>query len=194
MKPPILTLVIALITLPALLAADPGTEEDKQALRDLAAIYETAIAEDDLARLEQHLAEGFTSAMVTGERVEGFAGLEDYWEGLKELIGEGGSYRVTLEPEDTDFRNGVAVAKGNATERVTLSSGSEITFPSQWTAVCIQEDGAWKLLRAQGTMNPVENPFIARAFKVTAITAGGIAGIAGILVGLLIGSRFRRKK
>ena len=187
----IITAAIALI-FPALpLHADSGSEADKQALRDLAATYEKAITDDDLSPIAPHLAEGFSGVMLTSDQVEGFAGLDRYWTSIKDLIGEGGSYRITLKPEDTDFRGDLALAKGDALEQVTLPNGKLIEFPSKWTAVCIRQNGVWKLLRVHATINPLENPFTAKAKTISNLIVGGSAGLGGLLLGFLFGRRKR---
>ena len=188
---PILPLAAILLQPFSQLEADPGTETDKQALRDLATSYQEAIANGDLGPLEQHLAKGFSGAMVTGKSVEGFDGLVGYWAALKSQIGEGGSYRVTLEPDDTDFRGDVAVAKGSAQEVVTMPGGDQFKFSSLWTAICVRDSGDWKLLRVQGTMDPVENPFVERVRSASMLFTGVIAGAVCLIAGFFIG-RWKR--
>ena len=54
-------------------------EADKQALRDLKATYEQAIAAGDLSVIEPYLADDFTAVMITADEVEDYDGIKAYW-------------------------------------------------------------------------------------------------------------------
>lgn len=177
--------LLAAICLPAF-----AIEEDKQALRDLRSIYEKAIADRNLDALKPHLAADFTAVMITADEVKGFDGIIAYWGKVEEFLGDGGTYQVSIDSDDSIFEGNLAIAKGRALEQVKLGSGREIEFTSQWTAIARKESGAWKLVRIHATIDPLANPIIhsLQRIKFWSIAAAGL--LLGIIAGLLI----RRKK
>ena len=165
-------------------------EKNKQALRDLKAIYERAIAEKNLELIKPHLAADFTAVMITADEVEDYDGIKAYWAKVEEFIGEDGTYTVSVEPDDTIFEGNIAIAKGTAKEHV-IRNGKTIDLTSKWTAIARQEGGTWKLVRIQASIDPVKNPIITALNKGKLWLTGGVAGVVGLLIGLMLG---RRKK
>jgi len=68
--------------------------------------------------------------------------------------------------------------------------GKEFEFHSRWTATLVKENGRWLLASYHVSLNALDNPLINSAKKSLIWAAVG-TGVAGLLVGLLIG---RRKK
>lgn len=101
-----------------------------------------------------------TGVMVTGEPVAGLVGLEAYWNKIQGLIGPGGSYQVKVNVDKSDLYGDLAVSSGTTDDTVRLASGKELRFNSLWTTISRKENGEWKLIRLQATMDPVENVFI----------------------------------
>lgn len=178
------TLLFLLVPCLPLLAS----EQDKVALRKLAATYEQAIADRDLSALKPHLAEDFTAVMITADEVKGFNGIVDYWTRVEEFLGEGGTYQVKLDPDDTIFEGDLAIAKGSALEQVTRS-GSAMEFTSQWTAIARRDGDAWKLVRIQASIDPVDNPIISSLQRMKLWTVGVVSVLGGVLIGRLIPRR-----
>ncbi|QTN32289.1 nuclear transport factor 2 family protein [Akkermansiaceae bacterium] len=184
MKPIILFLLLT--ALPAF-----SQEADKQALRDLKAIYERAIAEKDLELIKPHLAADFTAVMITADEVKDYDGIKAYWAKVEEFIGEDGTYTVSVEPDDTIFDGNIAIAKGIAKEQV-VRGGKNIDLTSKWTAIARKEGETWKLVRIQASIDPVNNPIITALNKGKLWVTGGVAGVVGLVIGLLLGRRSRR--
>jgi hypothetical protein len=91
---------------------------------------------------------------------------------------------VTVKPaEKARFFGEVAIAYGSTEDVATTGSGREYKFTSTWTAVCVREGGQWKILRVQGSMDPIANTFVKDAIS----GAGWLAGIAGAVGGLVVG-------
>ena len=163
-------------------------EEDKQALRDLKAVYEKAVATKDLELIKPHLASDFSAVMITADEVKDYEGIKAYWKKVEEFIGEGGTYTVAIEPDDTIFQGETAIAKGIAKEHV-VRKGKAIDLVTKWTAIARKEEGKWKLVRIQATIDPVNNPIIIELNKGKLWLAGGIAGVIGLLLGRILWSR-----
>lgn len=191
----LLALVSITLCGPALAKETHTDERDK--LRELARIYEQAISKDELDLLMPHLHTGFTGAMVTGEYVEGADELRAYWEKINELIGDGGRYRVEVEPRDATliFEEGVAITQGTTRDFVRTGDGDEYRFSTEWTAVLQTNDaGAWKLRHLQATMDPLTNPFVSRARTAYGWITGLIGLGGGLIAGGLGGWLFRRRR
>src|SRR5258708_3099307 len=98
--------------------------------------------------------------MVTAESVSSFAEFKIYWQKVKTRLGPGGHYTIGLEPAASEFFGDLALSRGSTKEYVLTDSGKTYDFSSQWTAVSRRQDGTWKLLRVQATLDPVGNPFV----------------------------------
>jgi ketosteroid isomerase-like protein len=183
MKPIILFLLLTV--LPAF-----SQEADKQALRDLKATYERAVAEKDLDLIKPHLADDFTAVMLTGDEVKDYDGIKAYWAKVEEFIGKDGTYTVSVEPDDTIFDGNIAIAKGIAKEHV-VRGGKNIDLTSKWTAIARKEGETWKLVRIQASIDPVNNPIITALNKGKLWLTGALAAVSGLILGWLFG---RRKK
>lgn len=171
----------------ALPAQNPAQEADHQALRVLKTAYEDGVNGDKLDLLAPHLDPEFSGVMVTGEQVVSLKEMQDYWARMKGLIGQGGKYTVKINPDVSLLLGDVALAKGTTEDRVVTDAGKEYVFSSAWTAVARKVGGQWKLLRVQGSMDPIGNPFVVAFRKATGVTAGIAAGVVGIVVGGLLG-------
>lgn len=169
-------------------------EAAHDALRALRKIYEQAVNENDLALIGPHLDDEVSGVMVTNDVVNGFESLKDYWRGILELIGEGGKYTTTLEPELSWIHGDIAVAKGGTRDHVVMPGGKEFHFTSNFTAVLVNRGGEWKIRRMHGSMNPIDNEFVEAAVRASALTAGGVGGVAGLVIGLVVGILWTRSR
>lgn len=159
--------------------------DDKQALRDLKAIYEKAIATKDLELIKPHLAPDFTAVMITADEVKDYDGIKAYWKKVEEFIGKDGTYTVSIVPDDTLFEGNIAIAKGIANEKV-IRKGKNIEILTKWTAIARKEGETWKLVRIQATIDPVKNPIVTALGKARLWITGAVAAVAGLLIGLLL--------
>jgi hypothetical protein len=182
--------LLAVAVCPGSLAADE--EADHEALRQLRRVYEQAVAEDRVDLLAPHLDPEFSGVMLTGELVTGYEGMKGYWKKLKDLMGPAGRYTVTVEPDLSMLLGDIALAKG-ATSDVVVTDRGEYRFQSYWTAVCRRVGGEWKILRVQGSMDPVGNPFVKQVVATSAVWSGaggaGLGLVLGLLGGVFIGRR-----
>lgn len=162
--------------------AHADEDADRTALRTIRTNYEAAINSGDLKKIKNDLSKAVTGVMVTGKSVEGYDGLVAYWQEVQNLIGPGGTYHVTVNVDKTDLFGDVAVSHGTTDEAIRLASGKELDFHSFWTTVCHKEDGAWKLVRMEAAMNPIDNVFVSLQLKKARL----VYGIGGVLVGIVL--------
>src|SRR5262249_24938792 len=125
------------------------------------------------------------------KRVSSLDEMKQYWREMKQLMGSGGTYHVTVIPERRVLMGDFALARGVTQDIVTTGNGKTFRFGTNWTAVLHKEAGSWKVLQVQGSMDPIQNPFVMHAAMRIAVGAGVAAAISGLLIGWLIGRMTR---
>jgi hypothetical protein len=120
--------------------------------------------------------------------------LKRYWADIQALMGEGGRYTTTLNPELSVLVGDIALARGTSDDVVTTSDGQEFRFATMWTAVLQKQDGSWKIRQAQGSMDPVDNAFVREFARRTLTWAVAISGIVGVFLGCAITWLWMRKR
>jgi ketosteroid isomerase-like protein len=158
------------------------SEEDKQALRTMARTFEEAIKQRDIARFQAVLDPTFKGVVVTGELVDR-ASIKKFWDWAWGLIGPKGTWTVTVNPEPTAFFGDIAVAHGSATDHIVTEGGRQWQFSWNWTAVIRRTAEGWRVVAAQGSMDPLGNVFVLAELKWNRI----LFGAGGLLVGLVLG-------
>jgi len=161
-------------------------DADRTALRMIRTNYVEAVNSGDLSKIKNDLSKEVTGVMVTGKAVEGYDGLVSYWKEIQDLIGTGGTYHVAVNVDKTDLFGDVSVSHGTTEEAVRLANGKELDFSAFWTAVCHKEDGTWKVVRMQATLNPIDNVFVTLQLEKTKLIYGIVGFIAGALLVLAI--------
>jgi len=181
--------VCSLVLKPGLHGQD---EADHEALRKIKAAYEDAIKSNDLKKMAPYLGQGVSGVMLTGEEVKGLEGLQAYWDKIKAMMGPGGQYEVTLKPEKSELFGDIALARGSTEDLVRTGAGKTYHFSSLWTAICRKDNGQWKVIRMQGTMDPIANPFVNARVQFTRMAYG----IGGLVLGviLVVVTRLARRK
>lgn len=176
------------------LPAAAGGEADRAALRALMPLYERAVAEGKPELLQPHLAPDFSGVMVTGDAVGAERSMKDYWQQVQGVIGEGGTYRVAVKlAGPATIVGDMAVAHGT-TEDVVTRGSREYRFQGQWTAVLRRMDGQWKVQRVHASMYPISNPFVAELVRGTAMMWAAGAGLAGIVLGVVLHMLLARRR
>ena len=168
-------------------------EAEHAALRKIKAAYEDAVNSGNPSKIGPFLGKEVTGVMVTGEPVQGLESLESYWKKIQSIIGQGGSYHVNVNVSKSDLYGDTAVSSGTTEDVVRLANGRELKFNSLWTTVCRKENGDWKIIRMQATMDPVENVFVSARLKIAKLTFGVGGFVLGALL-VLAACLLRRKR
>jgi ketosteroid isomerase-like protein len=138
-----------------------------------------------------YLAKNFVGVLATGDEVKSIDDLKAFWKRTKEQLGSGGGYTEKFDPDLTDFYGDIAIAHGTATQHIFNSKGQSVDTKTLWMIVAQKQNGMWKIIRAQTTMDPIHNAIVELMAKKTKWTFGlgglGIGFIAGFLI-------FRRPK
>jgi ketosteroid isomerase-like protein len=175
-------------------ASTTQEEVDQEALRKLKAIYEQAIRENLVDALAPHLHADFHGVMVTGQAVNSFADLQQYWRNIKRLMGEEGTYTTVLNPERSIIIGDVAVARGTTDDVVKTDDGTEFRFNTLWSAVLQREGNVWKIRFMHGTMDPIGNPFVREFGRRAVVRITAITLAVGLAVGVGVGMIWQRRR
>jgi hypothetical protein len=165
---------------------NPADEAEWVKIRALKTVYEDAVSSNQVEKLRPYIAANFHGVLVTGAEARSFEDLAKRNQEIHDLIGNGGSYHVTLNYEPGTMFGNLAVANGTAEETVLTGSGKRFEFVSRWLANLIKEDGAWKLYRFQATLDPVDNVFVRDTVKYTRLLFGGGGLVMGALLGFVL--------
>ena len=180
---------------PAAPPAPAASEEaDHEALRLLKTAYEEAIRNNKIETLAGHFHPDFHGVMVTGRPVNSFADVQQFWRDLRGLIGEGGTYTTTINPERSVILGDIALARGTTADVVKTAAGKEYRVTTFWTATLQRDGGAWKVRSLQGTMDPIGNPFVGEVASRAVLQYTSGAGVIGLVLGLLLGRVWGRRR
>lgn len=167
-------------------------DAERQALRSLAARYESAISTGDLMALQDSVHPEASAVFMTADEVSGLPAMQKFLDGIKKQLGEGTKYSVRLNPGPTRFEGDMAIASGTSDEKIVFSNGKELSYQTKWTANLKKVGGKWLALRLHVSLDPINNPIIDFQARAGKWIVGGIAGIGGILLGLVFAS-FRKR-
>jgi ketosteroid isomerase-like protein len=190
-----LFLLLALFTCGVPISAqEEEHHQDHEALRELRRVYEQAANENNLDLLKPYLHKDFSVVMMSNREFSDFDSLKKQWQITRDEIVGDGTYEMRLEPELSTFLGDIAIAQGDSKNRVVTGSGEELYFDAKWTAVCVKEEGKWKIFRGHGSLDPFRNEFVTSTVKglVLKVTAGAL--IAGLVIGWLLRTWIGRKR
>jgi ketosteroid isomerase-like protein len=179
---------------PATPAPASNEEADHEALRRLKTAYEEAVRNNQIDTLAGHFHPDFHGVMVTGRPVNSFADVQQFWRDIRGLMGEGGTYTTTVNPERSVILGDIALARGTTDDVVKNSGGHEYRFTTPWTATLQRVGGDWKIRTLQGTMDPIGNPFVQELAKGTVLRYSSAASLTGLVLGLLLGRVWGRRR
>lgn len=131
--------------------------------------------------------------MVTHDTVISYQDIEKYWSMIEGYLGEGGTYKVTVNLDKDALTDGkYALAYGTTEDSAVTSSGTKVDFSTKWTAVCRKNDaGEWRIWRIHGSMNPFTSAGRTMTITITAIAAGLIRLLIGFVGAKMVGPKSR---
>ncbi|MEF8714074.1 MAG: nuclear transport factor 2 family protein [Accumulibacter sp.] len=197
--PSILNLLFVLLALlgPAsTLAADNDPyAADRQALIRIFREIEASINAQDVDRMVAQMAPEATVTWLNGEVSRGHAEIKAYYhrmvKGEQRILDR---YLTTAKIGASAhfFGHGeVAVADGTMVDEFFPVARGPFTLNSNWTSTSAKIDGQWKVVSMHLSSNVFTNSLIAEAKEALWWAAGG-AGLAGLVLGGLIGRMLRR--
>lgn len=190
----LLVLLTLLTCCTPVFAQEEEHHEDHEALRELRRVYEQAANENNLDLLKPYLHKDFSVVMMSNREFRDFDTLKKQWQLTRDEIVGDGSYEMRLEPELSTLLGDIAIARGDSTNRIVTGSGKELTFDAKWTAICVKEEGKWKILRGHGSLDPFRNEFVKSAVEELVLKVAAGMLIAGLVIGWLLRTWIGRKK
>lgn len=177
------------------LAAGAWAEENQQdheALRAMLRGATTAVNEQRFQDLPQYFHEDLRVTTIAQELITKPEGLEPYfrsWIGPDQYVK---SMKMSMEADDlTEFYgtgdSRFGICRGTGVEEYDLADGRYLTLKTRWTATVVPaEGGTWKIIALHLGVNFYDNQIVEQ-FQSAAKTYPPVAGIAGVIVGLLLG-------
>lgn len=190
--------VLVLLTLglspPA--SAQEERSQDHEQLRALLRRGAEALTTRQVDPMAPYLHPEFTVVTVDNRKLKGIAELQRYW---NELFGGKAPLLKSMEarPEadklTTFLDDNTGVVYGTSNDRYTFADGDVREMTSIWSAVVQKDGGIWKLVSVHFSANVLDNPVLDAA-KSAAQRMAIIVGVAGLVVGLVIGFLLVRRR
>ena len=187
-------LCTVLLSSVATLAQDDSDEAEHEALRGLKAAFEHAVNMNDMDTIAPFLDDGFSVVTFTDREFTDFETFKSRWQQTREEMLQGGTYSIKLLPVRSTIMGDIAITRGDSENIMVTGKGEVFKFTSHWTAVCKKTDGQWKILRGHNSLDPFGNPMLKSGVKDIAIKLSILCSAAGLLVGLMAGLHFGRRK
>lgn len=184
-----------LFTVP--LFAQEADHEIHQELRAVLTTVQNAINTGKYDDMLPVISDSVRATTITQEVMSNRAEVSAYF---KRWFGPGGFLKnldmhlnadalTELSPDKT-----WGLVRGSGIETYTLADGRHYPMKTRWTAVLIREaDGKWRLRAIHIGANFLDNPILDDA-KRAVVRYASIAGVAGIVIGVLIGFLVGRRK
>lgn len=190
-------LSVVLIACAPMLLAQDSDEAIHDELRALLSGIEQAINSESYGDLAQYVHETAYITTINQEVLSSGPEIEPYFE---KWFGEGGylkNLRMDLQADAlTEFYadNTFGIVRGSGDEDYVLSDERFFPMKTRWTAtVSKNAAGEWKILSLHIGTNFLDNPILSTAENALK-TAALIAGLVGIVTGLVLGFFVGRRK
>lgn len=174
----------------------PPENPAHEQLRTLRREMVEAINKNDIDALLTHLDKDVVATWMDGRVSRGPQGVKEYIE--KMTKGDNrkvNSYKTDAEVDElTHLYGDTGVATGHNRDQFVLTDGRDFVVDTRWTATLVMKDGKWKVASFHASTDMFDNPVLHIAVRRTAMWTGGIAGAAGLVIGLLVAWFLRRPK
>lgn len=179
------------------LFAQEADHEIHQELRAVLTTVQNAINSGNYDAMLPVISDSVRATTITQEVMSNRAEVSAYF---KRWFGPGGFLKkldmhfnadtlTELSPDKT-----WGLVRGSGIENYTLADGRQYAMKTRWTAVLTKEaDGKWRLRAIHIGTNFLDNPILDDA-KHAVVKYASIAGVVGIVLGLLIGFLVGRRK
>lgn len=198
---PLLALTLLLLGLPAFLvaqAAAPEASPDESAthdeLRALKAGLVDAVDKQDFRKLLTYLHPDVVVTWQNAEVCRGHAQVQAYLDRMTkgpESIVKSFKTNVTVDALTILHGGDTGISWGSSVDDFNLRNGQEFVINSRWSATLVKVEGKWLVGSFHASCNLFDNPLVAAAKKSLPWAAGGSLAL-GILIGVILGRRFRR--
>jgi ketosteroid isomerase-like protein len=131
---------------------------------------------------------------MNGQSVRGKSGIMDYFH--RHMVAEGHAvarlqHEFTADHLSILLSPDIAINRGTSRGTYAFTDGTEFEVMTRWTATMARDNGRWTVASFQFGPSIFDNPVL-DAVKGWIYKGAAIAGVAGLLIGLLIGRWTRR--
>lgn len=149
----------------------------------------------DIDRLLSHLD---TNVVVTWQNAEvskGREGVREYYNRM--MKGDKPIVRAIKSNPEVLGRNVYgdwAISWGRLNDVFTLEDGNDVAFNSLFTATIARRGEQWLVTGYHASVDAFDNAILRMAVKRVSLIAGGALGVAGVIIGFVIGRVTARKR
>jgi len=191
-----IALVLATTSAARAQTTQPVTEPDPmKAINQLRTELVDAFNNGDVDRLVSHLDPDAVVTWQNGEVSRGPDGVKQYYNrmmtGPNKIVAKLSASPVV---DDRHIYGDWAVSWGNLHDEYELTDGSKFKFDSRFTATIVRRGEEWKITSFHASVNAFNNPILAIAERKAATWSGAIAGVVGLVVGVLVAALLGRRK
>jgi hypothetical protein len=174
-------------------AADEPIHDE---LRSLKRDAETALNERDLDGLLRLADSKVVATWQDAQVSRGHDGVRSYYE--KMLAGDDSIVRdvnteIVVDELAHLYGGDTAVSSGDMVQHFQLRDGMKFDLNSRWTATLVLADNQWRIAGFHVSANLFDNPVLSMAVRKTMLWSAAIAGLIGLVAGLLVMSFWRRR-
>lgn len=100
----------------------------------------------------------------------------------------------TVDALSTIYHGDTAVSYGRMNDEYTLRDGMQFKMDSKWSATLVKEGDRWLIANFHASTNAFDNSILRLVASKTAWWSGGIALVAGVVLGLIGAFLIRRRR
>jgi ketosteroid isomerase-like protein len=174
-------------------AADEPIHEELRALKREA---EKALNERDLDGLLRFADSKVVATWQDAEVSRGHDGVRTYYQKMLEgddSVVRDVSTEIVVDELAHLYGGDTAVSSGDMVQHFQLRDGMKFDLNSRWTATLVLADNQWRIAGFHVSANLFDNPVLSMAVRKTMLWSAVIAGIVGLVIGLLLMSFWRRR-
>ncbi|MEA3456508.1 MAG: hypothetical protein U9R26_08350 [Campylobacterota bacterium] len=172
------------------------SEADHNELRQLISSIENTINSEQYDDLAQYFSKEMKVTPINQEFLGKHSEIVPWFE---KWFGKNGKIekleiKLTADAKTKFYSDTIGIVYGHGEEKYILSDTRKFDMLTRWTATVIKEDdGKWRILTLHIGTNFMDNPLLAAAENSIKMF-GAIGAIAGLLLGLLLGFLFWKKR
>jgi ketosteroid isomerase-like protein len=174
----------------------PSPEAIHDELRKLRDDVLAAIDRNDFDAITPHLHPNVVFTPMNGEVCHGPQEIRAYFD--KMLKGPDAivkSMHLEVEVDRlTDLYGDTGLAFGSSNDHYKLTNGMDFPVQTRWTCALVRENGRWLITAFHASANVFDNPVLEREKQAAKLKWGGLALVAGALLGLLLGVAIGRRR
>jgi uncharacterized protein (TIGR02246 family) len=193
---PVLTCAVWLLA-PSIFAVQPAQEDPVHGeLRTFRDAIIDAVNKNDRDRLLTFLHKNVVVTWMDGEVSRGREGVKAYYDRMMtgdQRIVDSVQIQPTVDELSIVYGGTTAIAFGSSDDDFKLKRGLQFKVHSRWTATLVKEQGKWLIAAFHASTSLFDNPLLNTA-KTMIPVAAGIAGLAGLVLGLIVARLMRRRR